>query len=222
VYWKCTTQPSAEPVALAEAKLFLVEESTDRDALIRRLIVSARRIVEHRTKRQLMAATWTGVADHFPHVGRFTNPADVDRLDERRGHAYFPAERLILIDVAPIQAINSIAYLDQDGHAATLTSDGYQSDLVSEPARLAPSVGSCWPATQCGAINAVTIAIKAGYSISDGSESDQRAAVPQEAKDAILFLVDGWYNAPETLGRVESSREAEFASIIEPLIWDLV
>lgn len=64
--------PAAEPITLAEAKLYLRVEHADDDALITALIAAARTHVETRTRRALITQTWRFVFDRWPRDGRLS------------------------------------------------------------------------------------------------------------------------------------------------------
>lgn len=64
------TGPAAEPVTLAEAKLFLRVEHDDEDDLIEALIAGSRIHVEAQTHRALITQTWRLVRDTWPDNGR--------------------------------------------------------------------------------------------------------------------------------------------------------
>lgn len=66
-----TTDPAAEPVTLAEAKLFARVDGTDDDALISALITAARDLVENQTGRALITQTWNAKLDALPTGGIF-------------------------------------------------------------------------------------------------------------------------------------------------------
>lgn len=64
--------PAAEPLALAETKLFLRVEHDADDAAIAALIAAARGHVEALTRRALLLQTWRFVFDAWPRDGRVT------------------------------------------------------------------------------------------------------------------------------------------------------
>lgn len=64
------TPPAAEPLTLAEAKLFLRVEHDDDDDLIGTLVRGARGHVEAKTRRALITQTWRLVLDAWPGDGR--------------------------------------------------------------------------------------------------------------------------------------------------------
>lgn len=62
--------PAAEPLTLAEAKLYLRVDHDDDDALIGGLVGAARKLVETATRRALLAQTWRLTRDTWPAGGR--------------------------------------------------------------------------------------------------------------------------------------------------------
>lgn len=127
-----------EPVSLTEAKTWLREASNDQDAVISRLIVTARRLVELHTKRQLVSANW-----------RWTN----DR---------FPPGQPIILRRPPISEIVSVKYRDEAGELQTLSSDRYEINLDTEPGELHAAYGTAWP-TARRMPGAVEVIFTAGY-----------------------------------------------------------
>jgi uncharacterized phiE125 gp8 family phage protein len=161
------TQPSIEPVTLAEAKLHLKEDlvSVDNDARISALISAARQAVEHSMGRAIMLQTLETTLDEFPDA--------------------------IQLDWPPIIDITSVEYTASDGIATALSSVSYTLDNANEPGWLVPAYGYSWPATQCS-INAVRVRYRAGYSTS-GVAATAQAAVPTGIKYAILLEVGTRY-----------------------------
>jgi uncharacterized phiE125 gp8 family phage protein len=62
--------PAAEPLTLAEAKLYLRVDHDDDDALIAALVAGARKLVETATRRALLTQTWRLTRDAWPKGGR--------------------------------------------------------------------------------------------------------------------------------------------------------
>lgn len=133
---KVITGPSAEPVALTEAKVHLRVDGTDEDALITSLIVAARQGAEHMTGRALMPQALELALDCFPGVIKLPRP--------------------------PFVSITSIKYIDEAGVEQTLAAEDYQIDSHSEPARVLLPYGGSWPLVRWQA-NAVLIRYEAGY-----------------------------------------------------------
>lgn len=102
------TAPAAEPVSLAETKLFLRLEHDDEDALVAELILSAREKVEKLTRRVLVAQRW--------------------RLD-----AVVPADRrAIMLGPRPVREVEAVRALKPDGTAETLDADDWRFDWAGE------------------------------------------------------------------------------------------
>ena len=98
----------------------------------------------------------------------------------------FP-EWVVELPVAPVQEIESVKYYDLDGVQRTLDEDVYLLAIGSRPARLTPVEGEVWPDTQ-DRIEAVEVDFVAGY-----------GAVPEDIKQAILWLVAHWYRNREAV-----------------------
>jgi hypothetical protein len=168
---KITTAPASEPLSLPEAKLHLRidDDVTIDDSLINDLIAAAREDAELITRRALVTQKWQCVLDTFPAPGMNISsanwygpqwgvgpgPLSVTRVDGKTGFE-------IYLLYPPLQTVDSITYIDQNGAQQTLANTEYIVDNVSEPARITPGYGKTWPATQ-NQINAVTIAFTCGY-----------------------------------------------------------
>lgn len=63
------TPPAAEPVTLADAKLYLRIDTVDEDDLIRTLITASRLLIEAASGRLLIHQTWRLVMDAWPASG---------------------------------------------------------------------------------------------------------------------------------------------------------
>lgn len=133
-----TVAPTAEPLALEEAKAHLRVTATDEDSLIGNLIAVARDRVETHTRRALVTRTYKWLFDAFPRCG------------------------VIEFPVYPVRKVDYIKYVDTGGVQQTWSTSDYRLDLVSEHARLSPEYGKTWPFTR-GIINAVEIQFVAGY-----------------------------------------------------------
>jgi uncharacterized phiE125 gp8 family phage protein len=186
---KLITPPIAEPVTLAQAKAQCRIDFTDDDALVTALISSARRYCEQYQHLCYFSQTWMRTMDFFPiWLGSMTvNPSS------RAGWMYFTnywdAVRIDLPYGAT--SITSINYLDSStGQSVALSSTAYQADLTSVPARLVPSYGTCWPATELYAPGSVQITYVSGI-YGDGVSVNN---IPPETVQAILMLIDHWYN----------------------------
>jgi len=163
-----TAAPSAEPVALSEAKDHLRVDASAEDSLIEGLIAAARQWVEEYTRRALITQTLEASLDRFPHS---------------------EAEP-ILLPKAPLQSVGSISYLDLSGTSQTWAASNYQVDKVSEPARILPVEAEDYPSEQDDTLNTVTITFDAGY-------GDAGSDVPDAIRHAIKLLIGELYERRE-------------------------
>jgi uncharacterized phiE125 gp8 family phage protein len=150
------TPPTAEPLLLQEAKDHLRVDSDDENAEIARLIQAARVDAEGFLNRRIARATLRLKLDQFP--GAYRSGYCRDGLTPwiRSGvDAIRPPS-------PPLVSVTSITYVDTNGDTQTLDADAYRVDSDSEPGRITPAYGTCWPATRCET-NAVTITYIAGY-----------------------------------------------------------
>ncbi len=130
------TEPTLEPVELADVKSHLSVEVSDDDTMISNFITAARRWCEHFTRRAFITQSWKLVLDKFPAEFRVPLP--------------------------PLQSVTSITYIDTDGNTQTLASSVYTVDIDSEPGRIVEAYQQSWPTTR-DVVNAVTVTYKAGY-----------------------------------------------------------
>lgn len=130
------TPPAVEPLTLAEAKTYLRVDTTDDDALIGALIVSARMMVEQRTQRVLITQGWRMVMD------RFADP-------------FF-----ITVTVSPFQTLQALKVYNKDGTFTLIDPSQYLVDTNSTFARVCLLNGLAQP-TQ--AIMGITLDFTAGY-----------------------------------------------------------
>jgi len=163
-----TDEPAAEPVLKADVKLQLRLDGTDSDTMIDNLILAARQAVEAILKKKLIT---TGV---------------------RVGFDILPA--LISLPLAPVSSITSVTYIDDDDVTQTLSSALYNTDLESEPARIAIDEDSSYPtpANRPGAV-------KVNYIVGYGATA---ADVPQAIKQAIISVAIDLFEHPELTAEI--------------------
>jgi uncharacterized phiE125 gp8 family phage protein len=85
--------------------------------------------------------------------------------------------------LANLQSVTFVKYTDTDGVLRTMDAADYQVDAVNH--RILPAYGDAWPSTRAVA-NAVQIRYVCGYGLS--------AAVPQDIKEALKFIIGHWEN----------------------------
>jgi len=148
--------PAGEPVSLAELRVHVSLEADDEsfDTELGIYLKAATSDVEERTGTKLIAQTVVMRADCFRALRR--------------------------LPVAPLLAIDSIAYLDPNGVEQTLDPSVYEPVLTGlHPLiRLKPS--RAWPGTYC-APDAIRVTATAGY-------GEDATTVPHDIRAAILLL----------------------------------
>jgi len=167
------TPPATEPVSLMEANTHLrLDDGHPEEALLEALITAAREHIEAIASRALITQTIEQRMDGLP-----------------------SCPGVIKLARAPVQAVSDVAFVDSDGNTDTVSD--FQSDVQSEPARLAPVFNESWPATQ-NVLNAVTITYTAGY-------GDAAGDVPRPLRQAVLLLAAHWFDnrAPVTTGSAD-------------------
>ena len=147
------TEPTQEPISLAEQKLHSRVTTDDDDAILAIYIKAARRSCELFQGRAYINQTLDLTLDNFPCNG------------------------IIYVPRAPLVSVTSITYVDTDGTSQTLASSEYTADTKSEPGRIYPAYGEAWPSVR-DQPNAITVRFVAGYGTTKGSVPDMfRAAI---------------------------------------------
>ena len=160
----------AEPISLDAAKAFLqVTHSLD-DDLINSLIKAAREYAEKKTGKSLTKKDYILALNRFPNI-------------------YCDGTTAIDLWPPPLTECNEIKYIGTDGIETSISSGlGFQVDFASEPGRVAPLVGQCWPATLWGAMNAVRVLFTAGYECrSTETVGDNDAVVDEPEHESVIM-----------------------------------
>lgn len=134
--------PTADPIDLADVKLYCRVDSDDSDPTLIALIAAARDYAETQTRKQLIVARWKQVMDRFP------------------GGIY--SIQAIQLGRHPVLKVESIQYLDMQGQVQTVDPTTYVIDYVSEPVRITPVFGAIWPIPM-PQIGSVWVTYTAGY-----------------------------------------------------------
>lgn len=92
----------------------------------------------------------------------------------------FPA--VIRLPLYPVKTIDEIRYVDEGGTEQVLASSEYQTDTVSNPARITTAYNKTWPPVQSRALNGVTVKFTGGF-----------AVMPEALKAAIIMWVSHMY-----------------------------
>jgi uncharacterized phiE125 gp8 family phage protein len=165
------TPPAVEPVTLADAKLHLKVDTPDDDALITRLIATARARAEWHTGRALNTQDWILWLDCWPDWG------------------------IVEISLPPLQSVSAVTLYARDDSATVVDPATYQVDAASAPARLTLK-STVLPPTNLREINSVAIAFSAGYGdAADDVPAGFRAAI----LDLVAFLYEHRGEGPADL-----------------------
>lgn len=89
----------------------------------------------------------------------------------------------------PLQSVSSVKYIDDNGVLQTLATSEYNVSTNNQPGFIEPAYNKTWPSTRRQA-DAVQVEYVAGYGASG-------AAVPAKAREAILLLLNTWFNNRE-------------------------
>lgn len=155
---------SAElPVSLELTRMHLRNEDLRvDDALVRALILSATQNIEAQYGIALLEQTVVQTHNAFP----------------------ASSDTPMLLRIAPLLSVTSIAYIDAAGATQTWSASQYTSGRFNNTAFIVPKIGYTWPSGLAKMPNAVTITYDAGY----GTKSEN---IPEPIKQAILLNV-GW------------------------------
>jgi uncharacterized phiE125 gp8 family phage protein len=158
------TEPTTEPLSVAEAKQHLRVEHSDDDTTIGELIVAAREYVENYLDCTLLVTQWKMTLDMFP-----------------------PA---IELPRSPLSSVSSydeitVTYTTDTEQMVTLSSSDYRIDRYAVPAVLRPLYGDSWP-SHLADYNSIAVTFWAGY----GTASSD---VPQRIRNAMLMLITHLY-----------------------------
>lgn len=158
------TEPSVEPVTLAEVKAHLVIEHTESDEQLVSMITAARRHVEQVTRRALVRQQWRQYLDRFTYE--------------------------IALAPAPVREVAQVQYIDEDGATQTVATSVYDFNEAEQVIRLA--FGQTWPAARWHP-NAVWVDVWSGYYNAASSPIPLRADVPRDIRQAIMMVIDDLY-----------------------------
>jgi uncharacterized phiE125 gp8 family phage protein len=161
--YSLVTAATVYPVTLEEAKLHLRVDSNVEDTLISSLIIAATSFVEDNTWRALCTQTWKL------------------SLDANE------VKKFIGLTKSPIQSISAVKYFDINGVQQTMSTGGFQANLLNEPAiielQTIPQMKTM--------MNAMEIQFVCGYGVA--------ASVPEAIKEAMKLLIGHYYEHREAV-----------------------
>lgn len=183
---KRTVDPPDDPITPTEVKEQSRIDTLADDALLDRLIKAATSTIDgpYGIGLCLVEQTWELTLDRFPIAFQ--------------------------LPLYPIQSVESIQYVDENGDEQTLASSVYRVDTHSNPARITLAWNQTWPSARLVS-NAVTVTFKAGYAPDGSSPTDYRANIPADLRQALLLLTAYWYDNRETVNVGNIVNEMPFA-----------
>jgi uncharacterized phiE125 gp8 family phage protein len=158
------TQPTVEPVSLAEAKSHCRVDTDADDALISAYIKAAREWCEAYCDETFVHSQYRMTLDSFPVEIELPRPP--------------------MASAGTATAV-SVTYTLENQSTATLSTSEYRVDRNSVPGVLRTNYNGSWPSHLLD-YNAVTVTWWAGRDATG-------ASTPQRVKNAILWLVGMWY-----------------------------
>lgn len=184
------TPPATEPLTLAEANAQLrIDGQSGDQALVWRLIRSARERAEVATQRALITQVWDLVLDQFP------------------------CDSWIEIPRPPLVSVSYVHYVDMAGATQTWAASNYIVEAPAGPrcrrGRLSLKFAGIWPITLPQAAS-VTIRFSAGYGTA--------AQVPSLLKTAMLMDLATLYEQREAEA-IERGAAIEIRSGPKAMYW---
>lgn len=192
---KIITPPAVEPITLEEAKLHLRVDFDDDDALISRLIKTARESAESETSRTFVETTFELSLDAWPCLQRI--------LD-----GFSPFIRILN---PPLLAVESITVLDHAGITQTLDPSLY-GVIDGTPGYIHPAFRKTWPS-----VPRHPGAIKVRYTAGYGTDP---ADVPDCVKTWMLLNLGSLYeNREAVVAGVSVAPLPGLDAILDPVRW---
>lgn len=136
------TAPTTEPVTLEEAKAHLRLDTDDDDALVRSLIVTARKWVEGQTHRALLTTVYDQYIDG--------------------GYPYRHEMPHIRLEANPVKSVASFQYETGASPMPTLAANQYVAVCRDHHSYIAPAYGATWPTVRV-VPESIKIRFTAGY-----------------------------------------------------------
>jgi len=185
--YKVTSDPAREPISLAELKKRIRITTCDFDDELQDLLISGRQAVEYDARRYLITQSVELYLDRFP------------------------SGTVLEIRRAPVSAVASVQYVDEDQATQTYASSRYSTDLDSTPPRIILTENEDWEDTEPSWPHAVTVSFTGGYGLTPED-------VPVEARLAIVEWVRmNWSGCDHSNGG-----RTNYDKLIDSLAWSAV
>lgn len=184
--YKVATAPVIFPFTTAEIKTWLKIPSsiTVEDALLLDLIKNAVAWAESLTGKALLTQT---IEEYFD---------------------FLPCGNVLTLSLSPVQSLTSVSYIS-GGSYSVWASSNYNTDLVSEPARIVLKSTGSWPTHDDQTPNAIKVIYIAGATASAG--------IPKTIMQAMLQKIAYMYENREDIpgGSLNRQRSADALAMFE-------
>jgi hypothetical protein len=198
-----TTEPTSEPITLAEAKSYLRVDSSGDDALITALIVSARKLCEEHTQRAFISQTLTLFLDTF-------NDYEQPLWEGLRTGPYLENYRnYIDLPMPVLTTVNHIKTYDADNVATTFSNTKYFVDDARQPARIVLKNGQNFP-TSLRVANGIEVKYVTGYANAN--------AVPEPIKIGIYQVLTYLYEHRGDMYEGKTSMPSTASKVLAPYV----
>lgn len=151
------TAPALEPLTLADAKTQMHVDGDDEDIFISTLITVARQMCEQWVWRALITQTRDYYLEAWPRAGYIELPRP------------------------PLLTVTSVAYRDEDGVTATMSSDDYRVETAYEPGRIVLRPNKTWPTPTLDTGLPIVVRYTCGYGTT-------AASVPEPLRQGMRLL----------------------------------
>lgn len=198
-----TTPPGAEPLTLAEAKLWLRVDQSSEDTLITDLISAARLHFEAITGICCISQQWKVTFSQTPSTYSAQNYTQLLGIN---GITVSSSGREFVFPRAPLISVDNLQYLDSTGSLQTFASTNYTVGSVGSRnsfARLRLNDGCDWPSIG-NFPTAIQITFTAGMFVN-------YAAVTSDIKQALRWLVAHYYENRMPVGVDDTLSEVPFS-----------
>jgi hypothetical protein len=177
---KLITAPASEPISTSDAKSFLRVDTSDDNALIDRLVKTARIFCEEYTGRALINQTYEFYIDAFSEV-------DTPLWEGIRiGADINLYKNYINLPRPPLSSVTSIYTYDDADTGTLFPTTSYYVDSIALPGRIVLRNGQTWPSSLRTA-NGVKVTYIAGYG---SSASDIPEALITGMKEHVSYLYE--------------------------------
>lgn len=204
-----------EPLTIADTKIYCRIQFPDLDILIGELIVTARKYVETRLRSAMITQTWVMYLDSFPSAGGYYNRAIREIWPSMgslpSGLGFYPgmipnSTGVIDIPMPPMQAVNSVKYLDFNNVLQTVDPSTYTVSLGT-PAKIQPMYSKVWPISR-PTMDSVQVTFTCGF-------GPLGSNVPATIQTAMKYLIYTWYQNPQA---VQAGRNTIIPDVVDMML----